>query len=193
MDRYPATFAFVHASLLEINGVRILSFGCSTGEEVFTLRGYFPEAEIVGLDINHFNILICYWRLFVGNFKKIKFRVAGSSAGEDLESYDAIFCMAVFRHGALSTGIHSSCVKYIDFSLFSASITSICRCIKPGGYLALRHSNFRFEDVPISSEFECVFKIDGPDARKSTPIYDSKNMLLNGYLGENVVYRKRST
>ena len=31
---------------------KILSFGCSTGEEVATLSKYIPHGSIVGVDIN---------------------------------------------------------------------------------------------------------------------------------------------
>jgi len=37
-------------------GVRLLSFGCSRGEEVFTLRHYFSTAAIKGIDIDPDNV-----------------------------------------------------------------------------------------------------------------------------------------
>ena len=51
-DRHPAIFAFVRERLSTNAIPRLMSFGCSTGEEAFTLRRYFPQAEIVGVDIN---------------------------------------------------------------------------------------------------------------------------------------------
>ena len=55
-DRYPNIFEQVRKLAGDGTNVRILSFGCSTGEEVFSLRQYFDEARIVGLDINPFNV-----------------------------------------------------------------------------------------------------------------------------------------
>src|SRR5579862_8906410 len=46
-DRYPEIFGFVRTQLPP--SARLLSFGCATGEEVFSLRTYFPAAVIRGL------------------------------------------------------------------------------------------------------------------------------------------------
>jgi hypothetical protein len=49
-NRYPQIFAgAAHAAP---NARRILSFGCSTGEECATLKMYFPQAKVVGADLN---------------------------------------------------------------------------------------------------------------------------------------------
>src|SRR5262245_40070421 len=50
LDRYPELFRA--ASQQMPDATRILSYGCSTGEECATLTRYFPAAEIVGTDIN---------------------------------------------------------------------------------------------------------------------------------------------
>jgi hypothetical protein len=55
LDRYPEIFAAAAAAAP--NARRILSFGCSTGEECVTLANYFPNAQIVGTDINPVNLL----------------------------------------------------------------------------------------------------------------------------------------
>ena len=61
-DRYPDIFLAVRKLLEGDASVRILLFGCATGEEVFSLRRYFPEANIAGLDINPLNIAVCRFR-----------------------------------------------------------------------------------------------------------------------------------
>ena len=58
-DRYPEIFQQVREQIGDGADRRILSFGCATGEEVFTLRRYFAQATIVGLDINPYNISVC--------------------------------------------------------------------------------------------------------------------------------------
>ena len=55
LNRYPEIFAAAAAAAP--NAQRILSFGCSTGEECVTLANYFPGAQIVGTDINPLNLL----------------------------------------------------------------------------------------------------------------------------------------
>ena len=49
-DRYPDLFDFLAVSMPEAR--RILSFGCSTGEELIALRKRLGSAEIVGAEIN---------------------------------------------------------------------------------------------------------------------------------------------
>src|ERR1700689_3241127 len=51
-DRYPAIFRFARDSLGDGAALRLLSFGCATGEEVFSLRRYFPQSHVKGIDIN---------------------------------------------------------------------------------------------------------------------------------------------
>ena len=58
-DRYPQVFSFVQSVLGRDSPIKILSYGCSTGEEVFSLRQYFPDAVIKGIDINPVNIAVC--------------------------------------------------------------------------------------------------------------------------------------
>lgn len=45
-NRYPEIFAAAAAAAPDAR--RILSFGCSTGEECVSLAEYFPKAEIIG-------------------------------------------------------------------------------------------------------------------------------------------------
>jgi SAM-dependent methyltransferase len=101
IDRYPVIFRFVQTALGRDNPVRILSYGCSTGEEVFSLRHYFPRATIKGIDINPANIAVCQRCLRKAPDADISFAVDRSTAAEPSGSYDAIFCMAVLRHNKL--------------------------------------------------------------------------------------------
>lgn len=50
LNRFPKIFD--SAKKLQPNPQRILSFGCSTGQECETLAEIYPEAEIVGVDID---------------------------------------------------------------------------------------------------------------------------------------------
>ena len=47
-DRYPWLFDFAAAALDDLPAPRLLSFGCSRGEEVLSLRRRFPDAAIKG-------------------------------------------------------------------------------------------------------------------------------------------------
>ena len=52
--RYPLLFGNLDLMRRRLLGakVRILSFGCSTGEELMSLAAYFPDDELFGCDVN---------------------------------------------------------------------------------------------------------------------------------------------
>ena len=188
IDRYPEIFQQVRSLLQGDASVRILSFGCSTGEEVFSLRRYFPEANITGLDINPFNIAVCRFRRLKAGDKKMAFAVAGSTDGEANASYDAIFAMAVFRHGDLNTSpppIESG--HRIRFADFEQSVADLARVLKPGGFLVIQHAMFRFCDTRAAKEFETVFRVNFD---KWEPLYGRDDCLLPDAKNPDAVFRK---
>ncbi|MGH6804879.1 MAG: class I SAM-dependent methyltransferase [Methyloceanibacter sp.] len=96
LDRYPGLFQAAATALPRAR--QVLSFGCSTGEECATLSGYFPNAHIVGADINVANLAIARRRF---NSPQIEFVNSEDRRLTLLAPFDAIFCMAVLRipHG----------------------------------------------------------------------------------------------
>lgn len=76
MNRYPAIFSACKSYLKDKDDVKILSYGCSTGEEVVTLREYFKDATIVGAEINSHSLEVCRKRNLDD---KIKFIVSKES------------------------------------------------------------------------------------------------------------------
>ena len=60
-DRYPWPFAFARDQLPA--NANILSFGCSTGEEIISLKAYLPSAHIRGQDIDPRNVAIARRRV----------------------------------------------------------------------------------------------------------------------------------
>lgn len=170
----------------------ILSFGCSTGDEVFTLRRYFPRATIKGIDINAANIAVCRERLRGAPDAGISFETNGSTAGEANTAYDAIFCMAVLRHGDLARPGVTRCDHLIRFADFAAAVADFRRCLKPGGPLIIRHRNFRLTGTPIAPDFETLLRV------KSRPLawmpaFDPDNRLLPGVIEPDTVFRKRES
>jgi len=189
-DRYPRIFAFVQAALGEQNEARILSYGCSTGEEVFSLRGYFPRAAIKGTDVNAGNISTARRRLKGSPDASLSFAVAGSTNAEPDAAYDAIFAMAVLRHGGLGLPGVNRCDHLIRFADFAATIADFSRCLKPGGLLVIRHSNFRLRDAPAGAEFETILRVKIPDTGKKTLLFGPDNQLMKGVEYPDAVFRK---
>lgn len=192
-DRYPRLFSFVRDRLAEVPVPRLLSYGCSTGEEVFTLKRYFPAAEITGIDINPRSIEACRGKLARRNEPGIRFELAGTPNAEPDSFYDAIFCMAVLRHGELGESRAERCDHLIRFDDFETTVAGLCRVLKPGGYLLIRHSNFRFADTASAPEFDVISCVANDRSLDKNPIYDKDNSLLEGCIYTDSVFRKRET
>ena len=184
-DRYPEIFAALRDRLGDAADIRILSFGCSTGEEVAALRAYFPASFIKGVDISPERIAICRARLPEAHADRTQFEVGESGRHEPDSVYDAVLAMAVFRHARLD----NDSVKRNDliaFERFEREVTELARAVRPGGYLVLRHSNFRFADTVISAAFDAVL-----DARCITPLFDPSGARLPDQKREPALFYKR--
>jgi SAM-dependent methyltransferase len=190
-DRYPWLFEFARANIEDSPGTRILSFGCSSGEEVFTLRKYFPAAAIKGIDIERHNISRCEARARVENATAMTFSVAANTQSEPAACYDAIFCVAVLCLGDLTVSGEQCSEPYLYFRDFERMVTDFARCLRPGGILFLLTTNFRFCDTAVSQDFDLVLEADlaqlAPDV-----LFDSNNRLLPGARYRPAGFRKRS-
>lgn len=176
LDRYPGIFGFVAEGLAAVPQPRLLSFGCATGEEVFSLRRRLPRATIKGLDINPANIATCRTRLRAAPDPALAFEVNSTVAAEAPASYDAVFALAVFQRPQLKLDpAIATCAPFLDFRAFERAVTELAACVRPGGYLAIRHSMFRFADTACARDFTTVFRVAaeptffprfGPDHRR---------------------------
>lgn len=184
-NRYPNIFRFVRERVGDGPERRILSFGCATGEEIVSLSEIFREATIRGIDVNPANVAACTRRLARMADSRLSCRLAGSAAEEADGAYDAIFAMAVFRHGRLETK-PSRCDHLIRFDRFEQTVSDLARCLKPGGFLIIRHASFRFTDTSIASQFHPLLALP----RDDDPTYDRHNALLTSQAAETVVFLK---
>ena len=189
-DRYPWLFAFARARLGAQQPLRMLSFGCSRGDEVFTLRSYFPNALIKGVDVNPRNIAHCKRRAQARNCAALTFATAADTRTEPSAGYDAIFCLAVLCCGDLTVSQADCSAPRLYFSDFERVVTDLARCLKPGGLLLLHTTNFRFGDTAAAADFEAVFDAT---AEQMAPdlLYDRNNQLLAGERYSAVAFRKK--
>jgi SAM-dependent methyltransferase len=181
-DRYPPLFRAARTYLEGREALRLLSFGCATGEEIATLARYFPGALLKGIDINPAAIASAR-----AAHPAAVFAVAGSTEAEPSETYDAIFCLAVLRHGDLGQARPARCDALIRFADFARLTADFVRCLKSGGLLAIRHSNFRFEDTAAASAFTPLLRAPRLAA---TPKYGPDNARLPDEAHEIVLWRK---
>jgi SAM-dependent methyltransferase len=188
-DRYPNLFAFVQDWLKDTICPSILSYGCSTGDEVFSLRHYFPKGRIKGIDINTASIKTCFKRLEQAPDVNILFGCAASPKEEPTEHYDAIFCMAVLRHGALQEHCPDRCDPHIRFDDVAALVSDLARCLKPGGLFITQNSHFRFADLPVAAQFDAVWS-DHRSQMANYPLYGPDNVRLDIQPYRDAVFRK---
>lgn len=191
-DRYPHLFAFVQRALAGNPRPHILSFGCSTGEEVATLREHFAEAQITGLDIHRGHIAACRRWLRLRQDTRIQFRLAGSTAAESDAAYDAIFCLAVLRRGDLASHRGERCDHLIRFQDVEAQLLDFARCLRPGGLLVVRHANFRLRDTRAARWFDPILSVP-TQPREDTPLFGPDNMRLPVQSDDQAVFRRRAT
>ena len=190
-DRYPGIFELLREKLAGVKHPRLLSFGCAMGDEVFSLRSYFPTAEIKGIDINPANIAECRRRLARnGGDDKLSFEIGSSAANERGESYDAVLCMAVFVRWQLKRDRDvATCEPHLRFADFARATAEFAACVAPGGYLVIRHAMFRFADTPAAREFSCVVTL--PQPKEFFPCFGPDNRRLPDTDTEAVVFQKR--
>jgi len=186
-DLYPRIFAFVQSQLGADARLNLLSFGCATGEEVSTLRRYFPAASIKGIDANSSSIAACRRHLGRHRDPNIVFETGNSTAAEPSDSYDAIFCMAVLRHGGLRDC--TRCDHLIRFEDFARIIEGFRRYLKPGGLLVICHANFRLCDAPSGRHFESLLRADFPESAR-TPVFGPDNRLMKDVAYPDIVFRR---
>lgn len=153
-DRYPEIFTALDAVLWNVERPRILSFGCSDGSEVRSLRRWFPKAEIVGLDPNPAMIRTARAHLALNPDPGISYvEAAGLDALGDTK-FDAILAMAVFRHGRLESEKPDSCAEVLPFSLFAQAVAALDQRLMTGGWLTIWNAHFRFSDTPTAKRYE---------------------------------------
>jgi hypothetical protein len=97
--------------------------------------------------------------------------------------------MAVLRHGALAAA--ERCDHLIAFESFARATTDFARCLKPGGLLIIRHSNFRFCDAPAFTEFRVLHRVDFMPGFKRTPIFGPDNCVMPGEIYADVIFQKK--
>jgi hypothetical protein len=160
-NRYPGIFRTVRKRVAAKLGpdlgegkLKILSFGCSTGSEVSTLRSYFPEAIIFACDINQSALDSASEVLLLDEaiiFKSDPEEIAKHGP------FDIIFAMSVLCRFPESMGEQISNLNSIyRFSDFERTVSVLTGNLRRGGILCLYNTNYSFLQLPISKGFRIV-------------------------------------
>jgi SAM-dependent methyltransferase len=160
-NRYPGIFrtarrriAAKFGSNLGEGKLRILSFGCSTGSEVSTLRSYFPNAMIFACDVNASALQSAAELLLLDE------AVIFMSSPEEIEKYgpfDIIFAMSVLCRFPESMDQKLNDLNAIyRFSDFERTINILSGSLRKGGLLCLYNTNYSFLELPLAKGYRIV-------------------------------------
>ncbi|MGH6824212.1 class I SAM-dependent methyltransferase [Methyloceanibacter sp.] len=180
-DRYPEIFSGAAAALPEAR--RILSFGCSTGEECVTLHKYFPQAEIVGADINPLNV----WRARRHASDKVRFVYARDRALSSRGLFDVIFCLTVLRDSRLDDD--SSIRESYPFERFDERVRFLHSLLRSAGLLVFYGNMYRFRDSSVAHDYEVIPLKHTPVGENITFARDGSN---DGAQYLDVLFRKKA-
>lgn len=188
MDRYPTIFAGCRDYFKGQDNIKILSYGCSTGEEVLTLRRYFPNATIVGAEINPHSLRIC--KSLPLN-EKTKF--INSTPREIIKQgpYDIVFCMAVLQrtpHVVTEQKI-KSLKKIYPFEKFEKQVIELDQSVAPQGLMVIHFSQYSFEDTKISSRYQALGEYNQDDYHAA--IFDKNSNIIIKPIPRKSIFVKR--
>lgn len=166
-DRYPELFDL--AASLAPGAERVLSFGCSTGEELAALRRRFPRAEIIGAEINPRSRKIAARRVSADRRSSIVPPTALN------RNFDVIFALSVFQrepHKMAEMEIEDLS-PYYPFVRFDEGVSDLVRKLRPDGLLCIINAHYRVEDSSVRHLLEAVTAsppmdsiLFGPDGRR---------------------------
>jgi SAM-dependent methyltransferase len=179
-DRYPALFDL--AARLVSNAERILSFGCSTGEELMSIRRRFPSAAIIGVEINPRSRRLAAQRIAAD----AGLAVVPPQLVTGL--FDLVFALAVLQrepHKIDELNAQNIAAHY-PFARFDAAVRDLDRWLRPGGLLCVTNTQYRIEDSSIASNFEPVAASPLMDG----PLFASDGERLHAAVA-NTIFRKR--
>ncbi len=160
LDRYPSIFA--RTAEVRPDARRVLSFGCSTGEECVTLKKYFPSAAVVGADINPLNLISAYRRFWSNG---VRFIYASDRHLRQAAPFDVIFCMAVLRVPR-DIQARGQLAREYPFELYNGRVDLLDLLLSVNGLLVIHKAIYRFCDSRVASKYlpiEVTYPIESDD------------------------------
>jgi Methyltransferase domain len=181
-ERYPALFDAVAVRLAAIPAPRILCFGCASGAEVRALRVRLPHARMTGVDINPRAIAQAVQADPLSRYVCADRPEAGAR-------YDAILALAVFRHTDLEAHRPDVCTAVLPFRRFADGAAMLDSSLEPGGWLAICHAHFRFDDTAAARGYaDDEFRMT--DETAGGLLYGPDDGRLDDTAWDKVLFRK---
>jgi SAM-dependent methyltransferase len=179
-DRYPELFAALAARLSP--DATILSFGCSTGEELLSLRRMMPTARLTGVEINP-------------RARRIARRLTAADPLIDVVStlpsgpFDAVLALAVLQREPMRMIAEqvADLGRLYPFARFDDGVVALVDRLACGGFLLVFHAHYRVEDSSVADVLRPVGRfplLDGPlfdrDSRRYDPTPPAAALFVKG-------------
>jgi hypothetical protein len=130
--------------------LRILSFGCSIGDEVATILQIFPDADVHGVDAQDAVLDIAQRTL--GHLPNVHLYRSDMAAIMANGPFDMIVCSAVL---CINPAPADYAVQF-PFSRFADVIAGLDAALAPGGVLAIVNAGYRFADTVTSNSYRVI-------------------------------------
>jgi len=128
--------------------LRILSFGCSIGDELVTLRAVFPEARIVGCDISPVSLEVA--ARSVGHLAEVV--VSDRERLAEHAPFDLVFACSVLCLNPAPKDFADS----FPPARFDRLLRLLDGLLRPGGILAITNASYRFRDSRVAAGYDPV-------------------------------------
>jgi protein-L-isoaspartate O-methyltransferase len=151
-NRYEEVFTSVKSQ--KLHPKTILSFGCSTGEEVQTLAEiWFPMSTVIGVDINEKCLEEAQEKV-----KHLENAIILYSNKDNIEQhapYDIIFAMSVLCSWPQSKDLRDISSVF-PFSDFERHVDFLAKQLSTGGIMVIWNSSFKFTDTVTAEGFNII-------------------------------------
>ena len=139
--RYPLVFGYayyLHAMGFLPRVPRILSFGCSTGEELLSLRHYFPTAHLLGCDV-HLDAMHLARQATASDPRTTVFESTASNLHRH-GPFDAIFANSVL---CVNTPNAATVRRDLPFSRFEDLLCEVAGHLAPEGVMFIVNPSYQ--------------------------------------------------
>ena len=184
LNRHPDIFEDLGARFKD-QPIRILSFGCSTGEECQSLSTYLPNALIIGVDVNKKSIEKAKSKF---TSERLSFYHLEAKSLHTLGKFDVITAISVlcrYPESKLIQNIES----VFPFSIFEKSVGYLDQVLNSEGYLFIRSSNFRFMETEYNKKYK-VISFKGQRRPEIFPKFNKNNCRLEGFEEREELFQK---
>ncbi|QUS55950.1 class I SAM-dependent methyltransferase [Pseudovibrio brasiliensis] len=130
-----------------IQNPKILSFGCSVGDEIATIKAFFPDSEVFACDIDEYVLGVA--QKSAGHMATVF-----KSNVENIEThgpFDLIIASAV-----LCRNPANQVVEKFPFSQFHEMVSILDDQLASNGLLIITNASYRFADTAVAERYSIV-------------------------------------